>query len=447
MSAIITDYFKSQLVQNIFEDVADSAQNYYIGIGRSQDWDSSDTPTVPINSLREELQFRLNMQSVKRTADVSFVVPRKNWSSGSIYSGYNTNQVGQPTNSHYVITDNNSVYICLEQGKSASGAGVASTVKPTSSASTPFKTADGYVWKFLYTLAAVDANKYLSANYMPVKLQDATDSASSATAIEQYSIQQAAVDGQVAGITLTSGGSGYTSAPTVTIIGDGDSAEAVATILGGSVVKVEMRDSASTIFNGSGYNYANVVFSGGAGIGAAARANLSYLGGFGSDPRIDLKSTALMFNAKPSGAENEDFIIGQDFRQVALMRNIKNAATDSDYSSETGSALDYMTLSSISTAFSPDRTILGGTSGAKAYVDRFDSDKIYYHQTEATGFIPFQSSESVTETDGAGSGVIGTPLTVGDINKFKGEVFYIDNRAAIERSAAQTEDLKIIIQL
>ena len=106
-----------------------------------------------------------------------------------------------------------------------------------------------------------------------------------------------------------------------------------------------------------------------------------------------------------------------------------------------------MTLSSVSTAFSPDKTILGGTSGAQAYVDRFDSDKVYYHQTEETGFIPFQAAESVTETDGAGSGVIGTPLTLGDINKFKGEVFYIDNRAAIERSSAQTEDLKIIIQL
>ena len=447
MAAIITDYFKKELVQNIFEDVADSAQNYYIAIGRSQDWDSSDTPTVPINSLREELQFRLNMQSVKRTSDVSFVVPRKNWSSGAVYSGYNDNQVGQPTNSHYVITDNNSVYICLEQGRSATGAAVASTVKPTSSLTTPVKTADGYVWKFLYTLAAVDANKYLSANYMPVRLQDATDSSSSSTSIEQYAVQQAAVDGQIAGITLTSGGTGYTSAPTVTIVGNGDSAEAIATVLSGSVVKVEMKDSASTIFNGSGYDYANIVFSGGGGVGASARANLSYLGGFGSDPRIDLKSTALMFNAKPSGAENEDFITGQDFRQVALMRGIKDAATDSDYSSETGSALDYMTLSSVATAFSPDKTLLGGTSGAQAYVDRFDSDKVYYHQTEETGFIPFQASETVTETDGAGSGVIGTPLTLGDINKFKGEVFYIDNRAAIERSDAQTEDLKIIIQL
>ena len=447
MAAIITDYFKRELVQYIFEDVADSAQNYYIGIGRSQDWDSSDTPTVPVNSLREEIQFRLNMQSVKKTADVSYVAPRKNWSSGSAYSGYNDNQVDQPTNSHYVITDNNSVYICLEQGKSATGVPITSTVKPTGSSLNPFKTADGYVWKFLYTLAAVDANKYLSANYIPVKLQDATDSSSSATAIEQYNVQQAAVPGQVAGITLISGGSGYTSTPTVTIVGNGDSAEAVATVFGGSVVKVEMKDSASTIFNGSGYNYADVVFSGGSGTGASARANIASIGGFGSDPRIDLKSTALMFNAKPSGTENDKFIIGQDFRQVALMRNVKNAATDSDYSSEAGSALDYMTLSSVATAFSPDKTILGGTSGAQAYVDRFDSDKVYYHQTEETGFIPFQASESVSETDGAGSGVIGTPLTLGDINKFKGEVFYIDNRAAIERSDAQTEDLKIIIQL
>jgi len=106
-----------------------------------------------------------------------------------------------------------------------------------------------------------------------------------------------------------------------------------------------------------------------------------------------------------------------------------------------------MTLSSLSSDFTADNIILGGTSEATAIVDRFDSDKIYYHQTEETGFTPFQSAESVTETYGAGSGVIGTPLTRGDINKFKGEIFYIDNRAAIERSSAQTEDLKIIIQL
>jgi len=447
MAAIITDNFKRELIQNILEVVADSAQNYYIGIGRSQNWDSSDTPALPTNTLGDERDFRLNIQSIKKAGDVSYVVSRKNWSSGSIYSGYNNAQVGQPAQSFYVITDNNAVYMCLEQGKNALGNPVTSTIKPSGALTRAFKTADGYVWRFMYTMAAIDANKYLSANYMPIKLQDITDSSSSATEVEQYGIQQAAIHGQIAGVTITSGGTGYTTPPTVTIVGNGDSAEAVATVSFGAVVKVEMRDSAETIFNGAGYDYAQIKFSGGGGSGAAGRVNISPLGGFGSDPRIDLKSTAIMFNAKTAGDENDDFIIGQDFRQVGLIRNPKDAATDSDYSSSTGSALDFMTLSSLSSDFTADNIILGGTSEATAIVDRFDSDKIYYHQTEETGFTPFQSAESVTETYGAGSGVIGTPLTRGDINKFKGEIFYIDNRAAIERSSAQTEDLKIIIQL
>ena len=155
-----------------------------------------------------------------------------------------------------------------------------------------------------------------------------------------------------------------------------------------------------------------------------------------------------MFNTKPAGAENDDFIIGQDFRQVGIIRNPLDSA-DVAVTTDTASALNYITLSSVSVDFTADRTILGGTSGAEAYVDNFDdaTDTLYYHQTTETGFTPFEVGESLTETNGSGSGVIGTTANSGDINKFTGEIFYIDNRAAIERSAAQTEDLKVIIQL
>ena len=447
MVAIITDDFKREFVQNILTDVEDSSSSYYIGIGRSQDWNATDTAPTPVNTLREERNFRLNLQSLKKIEDVSYVVPRYNWSSGSIYTAFSNDQVGYNSNPHYVITDNNSVYICLQQGKSITGNAQASTVKPTSSAETPFKLADGYIWKFLYTLSAADTNRYLSANYIPVKYIVSTDGSSSANDVEQESIQDAAIQKQIGSINIVSGGSGYTSAPTVTIIGNGDSAEAIATISAGAVSKIEIRDSDTTIFNGSGYDYANVVISGGGGTGASARANISMPEGFGADARNDLKSTAIMFNTKPAADENDDFIIDQDFRQVGLIKNPLVPLTDSDYTLGTASALDKMTLSIISNSFTSDKTILGGTSGATAYVDRFDSDTIYYHQTETTGFIPFEAGETVSETDGAGSGTINDPLILGDINKFKGEVLYIDNRAAIERSSGQTEDLKIIIQL
>lgn len=447
MTAIITDHFKQEFVQQILDDVVDSATNYYIGIGRSQDWDSSDTAPSPLNNVENERNFRLNMQSVKKVEDVSFVAGRFNWSSGAIYNGYDNSQVGYNANPHYVLTNNTSIYICLQQGKSATGAAQASTVEPTGAATTSFKTADGYVWKFLYTLSGADSTKFLSANYLPVKLQGATNVGDPANQIEQLAIQNAAIAGQISNIAVTAGGTGYTSAPTVTIIGNGDSAQATATINGGAVVKIDMNDSAATIFHGSGYDYAHIAFSGGGGANAAAQPNLSPRLGFGKDPRVDLKSTAIVLNIKPVGAENNDFIIGQDFRQVGLMKNPIKGANDSDFSSATGNALTTMTLSAVSAAFTVDKTISGATSGAKAYVDRFDSDTIYYHQTPDTGFTAFVTSEAVSEDDGSGAGTIASPLLVGDIDKYKGEVFYIDNRASIERSAAQTEDLKIIIQL
>jgi hypothetical protein len=446
--AIITDDFKRRFVQKIIDDIVDGNEHYYIGIGRSQQWDSSDTPTTAMNTLREQRNLRLSLQSVKKAEDVSFVVPRYNWISGSIYSPYDNNQVGYPTNPYYVLTDTNSVYLCLQQGRDATGAAVASTVKPTGVSTTAFRTADGYVWKFIYTISASLANSYLSANYIPVRFVDSAGPADPAIDQEQYGVQNAAIAGQISSITVTAGGTGYLTPPTVSIIGDGDSATAFATISSGAVVRIEMKDSAAGILfrPGQDYNYAEVVFAGGSGTGAAARVNISPVNGFGANPIIDLKSTALMFNTKPAGAENDDFIINQDFRQVAIIRNPLDSA-DANVTTATASALNYMTLSSITTPFTTDRTIQGGTSGAKAYIDRFDSDTIYYHQDTLTGFKAFQNGEAITETNGAGSGTIGTSMNIGDINKFTGEIFYIDNRAAIERSSAQTEDLKVIIQL
>lgn len=446
--AIITDDFKRRFVQRIIDDIADSAEHYYIGIGRSQQWDSSDNPTTAVNTLGEQRNLRLSLQSLKKAENVSFVVPRYNWISGSIYSAWDNNQAGYPTNPYYVLTDVNAVYICLQQGRDATGAVVASTIKPTGVSTTAFRTSDGYVWKFLYTISASLANSYLSANYMPVRLVDSAGPSDPAIDQEQYGIQQAAIPGQISSITVTAGGSGYTSAPTVSIIGDGNSATAFATISSGAVVRVELKDSAAGVLfrPGHNYNYAEAVFSGGGGTGASARVNISPVNGFGANPIIELKSTAIMFNAKPSGAENGDFIVGQDFRQVAIIRNPLDSAND-NVTGATASALTYMTLSSVTTGFTADKIILGGTSGARAYVDKFGSNTIYYHQDTSTGFRAFQNGETVSETNGAGSGTIGTALNIGDINKFTGEIFYIDNRASIERSSAQTEDLKVIIQL
>ena len=47
MAAIITDKLKKQVLESIITDIDSSDNNYYIGVGRSEVWNVSDTaPTT-----------------------------------------------------------------------------------------------------------------------------------------------------------------------------------------------------------------------------------------------------------------------------------------------------------------------------------------------------------------------------------------------------------------
>lgn len=451
--AIVTDKIKKQVISSIVTDFSDSDKNYFAVIGRSEDWNDSDIAPTVLNSAREERNFRLGAQSAKRIIDQSFVVPRYNWSSGAVYSPYDDAQVGYPAQTYYVMNDNNQVYICLRQSKNTSGQSQVSTVQPSGNTTgTPFETADGYVWKFLYSIGALDANKFISANFIPVKFITATDSDSPASDIEQQTVQNNAVIGQIVGYAVDSGGAGYTSTPTLTVGGNGTGAKAGATISGGQVTKIEVIDSSGSLTFGSGYDYAKVNVTGGGTPTKPAkiRAILATPLGMGADPRDDLRSTSIMFNAKPEGTEAGDFIVGNDFRQVGLMKNLELPDSDALFTESTGIALKKLVLTSVTSPFTADNTIEGGTSGVKALIDRVDSSNIWYHQTEVTGFGNFDSGESISETDGSGAGTLNAsfaPYVNPEVDAFSGEVLYIDNRASVTRSAEQTEDIKIVIQI
>lgn len=80
----------------------------------------------------------------------------------------------------------------------------------------------------------------------------------------------AALSAELASVTMTSGGSGYTSVPTVSFIGDGSGAAGFAVVQEAVVVDVIMTHP------GSGYSAApSIIFAGGGGSGAAADAKIS----------------------------------------------------------------------------------------------------------------------------------------------------------------------------
>jgi len=452
MSAIITDPFKKQFMQNIFDEVTNLTGRYYIGIGKNDQWNSTETVPTPTDTPRTIREAQNALQSVKAVAGASFVIPRRNWSSGSVYDAFDDNVAAIPTNSYYVLTEDNQVYICLQQSKNANGAANVSTVKPTGTTNSAFTNSDGYTWKFLYALSAANASAFLSANFVPIQVIDSAGTASNAIETQQLGVQDSAVAGRILNIAVTNGGTGYTSAPTITLTGNtravGDSAQATATVAGGSVVKIEMLNESS----GSGKNYDNatVTITGGGGSGAIARAILGPPNGIGKDPRDELKATSLMFNAKPSGTEGGDFLAGTnvDFRQVMLIKNPRDSANGTTLTATTGKALRFLkTDITFAGNLAVDELILNNTvPPAKAYVNQVSDSDVYFHQTDSTGYTPFGIGDTLTDEQG-NTGTINAAPAVEDLINTSGDILYIENRAPVIRDASQTEDIKVVVTL
>ena len=128
--AVITNKLKKQVIDSIKTDFDNASNRYYIGLGKSEQFNTADTVPDALNHDFEERTFRNALQAIMEVSDFTFVVERENWSAGTKYSAYNDKQVANPNPSYYVMNDENQVYICIQQGKNANGDVVNSTVKP-----------------------------------------------------------------------------------------------------------------------------------------------------------------------------------------------------------------------------------------------------------------------------------------------------------------------------
>lgn len=464
MTAIITDKIKRQFLQQIFDENqgtkrGDSDNYYYIGIGRSQTWDpdnSLDDPISPEVDEREERKFRYAVQSVKAVEAFSFVVPIKDWTANTQYAQYNDSQVGQPAVSYYVRTVDNNVYVCIRTGKDASGTVQLSTVKPDhTNTSLPVET-DGYVWKYLYTISTADTNFFVTSNYMPIKFVDSAPPTD--PYFSQYTIQNSAVPGQIIGYRVAAGGSGYDSATTTfTIVGNGSGAKAHARVNTlGQLSAVEVGDSVGTpdllTDMGSGYSFANVRVNSPTGTAAKVVPVFAQDSGLGADPRIDLRSTAMMFHIKPEGgvevnSENTWVTDGQEYRQVGLWRNPTDSA-GAKFTGTAGWALNRIRVQHppIPSSFDYTNDVrMTGDSNSDAWVDYIEDSDIFYHQDETTGFTKFYNGENITV--GSYNRTISEAFVQWDVDRYSGDILFINNAENQARTNLSTDDIKLVIQL
>ena len=222
-------------------------------------------------------------------------------------------------------------------------------------------------------------------------------------------------------IEVTNAGSGYTSAPTVTINGDGSGAVATATVSGGNITWITISSEAN---KGDNYTVAEIVITGGSGSNGAARAVIAPPGGHGTDPVSELGAFYVAVNTQLSGSESGDLTVGNDFRQVTLIKEPKAFGSNATLTSTTARVRKSLVLASGAslTGFAVDQVIQGSSSGAKAYLTEIDTtNKVLYYYQNSNGYGPEVAMNS-------------------------GQILFLENRAPINRSSSQIEDIKLIIE-
>lgn len=445
MTAIVSKEFRMNSCKQFIADLS-STSSYYIFIGRSEPWDDDVLPDAPYDnyfSTYNEAYQRMSAMKLLTAGDVTHGAIRYQWISGTTYSEYDDRDPDLGEKQYYVLTDNNNVYVCLKTG------GVSTrnpdTVGVQTSGIIDFTGAggDGYIWKYLFTLATDEAIKFLTSAFIPVLRLESDPGVSADTALRnQYDVQNNAVAGAIYRIKVTNGGSGYTSAPNVTINGNGAGATATATVSGGVVTEIVIDAP------GSGYDQAAIEIEGGSGQGATAYAVLSPPGGFGFDPRNDLRAHFTIINQRLVNDDGQgDFIVGNDFRQIGIIRNPYNFGTTTPSTAETLSATKSMEVG-LGGLFINDQVIEGTVSGAKAYVDSYDSQNgiIRYHQTEATGFVDFDVNDGIRTFGDEGVGQALVALVDPEVQPYSGEVVFLENRTPINRAGDQIETIKLVLE-
>ena len=457
MAAIITSKFRNHNADQFYESFSESvATKYYLFIGRPQSFSSGAgggadiAPPTPKDSTEKELSYFRDMVALKNigTADTSYVIPRRNWTTGTTYDQYQHNYDSNNTSTSgasnlydatfYVMTSDYKVYKCMWND-----GGTASTIEPTGTLTSEVTTADGYVWKYMYSMTTSQVQNFLSTDFMPVS----TDS----------TVSSAAVDGELSKVAVTTAGSGYNNGTytSVNVYGDGSSGVVTVVVAGGAVSTVTVTTA------GTGYTFANINIDSISGIGGSANAVVTPIigpkEGHGNDAVTELGGFYVMMSTTITGAEGSgDFVIDNDFRRVGLIRDPYNYGTTTVSTSATLSAVKSVTFASSPTpgTFQVDEVITGGSATSpKGKVVAWDSSTriLKYIQTEWSGvdnnndLKVFSASEILTGGTSSATGTVST-INNPEVAYNSGEIMYVENRAPITRASDQTEIIRLVVE-
>lgn len=265
MAYTLRKQFSTALANTFLNDIQYQRNNYYYFLGKLEPWGSEDRPPAIVQELseHEDVAIRNNAAYFKKITpnDVTLVCARNEWTTGIVYAQWDDTQ-DMEGQQFFVVTDESQVYKCLDNRN-----GAVSTVKPTGRPLMPFKTVDGYTWKYMYSIPSFKKTRFTSTNYIPVQRalsesfynQGSVDSVSIINSGSGYTDSQQTFivasgsttgsgavatftltpAGGIASVTVTNGGSGYTKGVRVSVASTiGQDAVLSATVVGGVVTAI-----------------------------------------------------------------------------------------------------------------------------------------------------------------------------------------------------------------
>jgi hypothetical protein len=433
MAQIVTNNFS---IQNASNFISSYQNNYYLVIGRPQQWLTEPTAPSPVNLTNQDFVYWADAIAAKRIvlSSIKQVIKRTDYASGVVYTQYDHTQANLYSTNFCVLTlPEYNVYKCI-----SNNFGSISTAKPSGKSTSIVQTADGYRWKYMYSLTDADLLKFLTTNYMAINVND--------------DVVSTAVPGTIDSIVITNQGVGYASNVTSNIFGTG--AQAIVSNISinssGSLTSMTINPA----YTGRNYTFANVSIdrNGSNGVNAAAYAVISPVNGHGSDPLYELGAKYVMINSRLDYAEGGgDFPVVNDYRRIAIVKDPVSNTTGNIATEITLDCTSTLILANASSNFTLDEIIIGNTTNANALVVSSniigDNTYIRYIAPENLKFgnLIFSVGESISgNTSLTTAQIIGksSPEVVLNTGKF----LYVENRSKITRQSDQAENIHIVIE-
>lgn len=478
MTSTIRRDFHTDLTRTVYADIQYRRSNYYYYIGKVDSWGTIDLPPdIEDFSSRTENDIRDNIIYLKKISgnDVSMVIDSFNWISGEVYYKWD-HTLSMGGTKFWCVTDDNMVFKCLDNY-----GGVQSTVKPDINSIYPFRTSDGYLWKYMYTIPQFKQKKFTTPNMIPIQ-KAITDSFYNKGAIDAvivesmgagyFDLNYTQIDvvgttvgsgatgtviadtmGHIIGVTITSGGSGYTHGVNAAITSSMGSGGVISpTIVGGVVTGATVESGGALYATGDVISFTvggaivvphvsvdgtivgTTIVSGGAGYSSTVTLTVNVMTvtntGTGKYGNATALLTGTLFEGKLVGVNILDPGISYPMMNSTSIDVIGTGSGASFTPVVYGGKIIDVIVENSGQGYNNSTTLIltgsgtGGKLSPKITLSDFISDQSIIEQTTVIGAIyaievvdggnNYSSNTTVTIT-GDGSGATATPIISGGI--------------------------------